>query len=193
MRDIIRTQKRKLGKFRLSDYIIAQKLGEERKILDVGCIGDIQMHKKLQAINHNGLVGIDINKKALSRLEEKDVYYYDIQKTDQISDLISKFGTFDFIVMTEVIEHLENLYDTLENIYKLLNRDGLILISTPNALSLRWLYQVNEMGYTDTCTDHIMWFDKQTLERLFLRHGFKVYQRITADMYHRLVMLFCKK
>lgn len=46
-------------------------------------------------------------------------------------------GSFDYVVMLEVIEHLQNPYFVLREINRVLKTEGILLLSTPNILNLK--------------------------------------------------------
>ena len=46
-------------------------------------------------------------------------------------------STFDLVVITEVVEHLENYHRVLREIHRILSPGGMIVVTTPNILSLK--------------------------------------------------------
>lgn len=46
-------------------------------------------------------------------------------------------NTFDIVTSTEVIEHLEHYRETLQESYRVLKKDGTLVVSTPNILNLK--------------------------------------------------------
>lgn len=46
-------------------------------------------------------------------------------------------NTFDLVTITEVIEHLENYHAIIREIYRVLNENGQIIITTPNILNMK--------------------------------------------------------
>jgi len=46
-------------------------------------------------------------------------------------------NTFDIVTSTEVIEHLEHYRETLQEAYRVLKKDGTLVVSTPNILNLK--------------------------------------------------------
>lgn len=80
--------------------------------------------------------------------------------------------TYDCIILFDVIEHVDNLSDTLQEIRKLLAERGILIIQTPNYNSLMqylskdWSWWMVE--------DHRFYFTKESLLNLFLHHRFSV-------------------
>ena len=112
------------------------------KILDVGCGGGI-ICEPLARLGAE-VTGIDFvpnNIKAAKIHCKKNglkirYIYKDIEK----SKLDEKF---DLILMFEVLEHLDNWKETIKNIKKNLNKDGIIIISTINRNLLSNLFAIN--------------------------------------------------
>jgi len=46
-------------------------------------------------------------------------------------------NSFDIVTMTEVVEHLEHYRETLQEAYRVLRKDGILVVSTPNILNLK--------------------------------------------------------
>ena len=73
----------------------------------------------------------------------------------------------DFIYLIEVIEHLENPYNILCNLKKMLSDNGVILISTPPGY-----YNENETNAYSEKT-HIHFFANRSLNFLLEKVGLK--------------------
>ena len=96
----------------------------EGSILDIGC-GDSYFDYQLLDNNKNinKLYGIDIYAKD----EYKDGNYIVLNNYDKL-----KNKKFDTIIMLDVIEHIENDAEFLENtVNKLLNKNGKVIITVP--------------------------------------------------------------
>lgn len=79
---------------------------------------------------------------------------------------------FDVITSFEVIEHINNPNEELEEIYKLLRAGGLFYCTTPNFNSLMRYYlkvDYNVIGYPE----HLSYYTKSTLNKVTKRHGFR--------------------
>ncbi|MFH1678530.1 MAG: class I SAM-dependent methyltransferase [Candidatus Omnitrophota bacterium] len=61
----------------------------------------------------------------------------DFRKGDLTQGLPFEDGSFDCVVMLEVIEHLKDPYFVLREINRILKKDGFLLLSTPNILNLK--------------------------------------------------------
>ena len=64
-------------------------------------------------------------------------------ETGTVLDLVNSQAKFDVITLWDVIEHVYDLKETLESIHLLLNKNGVLLISTDNFDSL-----ITDIGFT---------------------------------------------
>lgn len=94
------------------------ELAASASVLDVGC--DINSLKKT--------VG--------SKVTGVDLYGDPDFRVDFEKEKLSRFkdGEFDLVVCTEVLEHLDNLYEMIDEIHRVSNK--YIIISLPNCLDL---------------------------------------------------------
>jgi len=100
------------------------------KVLEAGC-GSMS---KIELLKDRFLSGIDISRKQLDRnpiLDEKilgDIQTYDLGN-----------NKYDLIVCWHVLEHLDKPKSTMNNFLKGVKNDGLIIIASPNPLSIKGL------------------------------------------------------
>lgn len=143
------------------------------KILDIGCgAGTVSFY--LADKGHH-VTGIDISKKAINECLKSTKLLGFKNVTFQVSDFPNDFKTtkkFDIIIFTEVIEHLENDKKAIELIYKLLNRNGHLILSTPSIYA-----PLARLGLTkdfDKRVGHLRRYTANQLEKLLKENGFKV-------------------
>jgi 2-polyprenyl-3-methyl-5-hydroxy-6-metoxy-1,4-benzoquinol methylase len=91
--------------------------------------------------------------------------------------LPSPDGSFDVIVSSEVIEHLENPRAMYRDLFRLLKPGGLLIVTTPNQESIRSLAALVTAGYfvnfSDNCYPaHITALLRKDLERIANEAGF---------------------
>lgn len=123
------------------------------KILDVGC-GLGQFLEFLGQEGYENFLGVDISSEAIHFCQEKG-----IPKVQLISDLKSFLltsGSFDLIVLNDVIEHLPKveILPILESLHEKLNAGGCLIVKTGNLASLvgaRMRYNdfTHETGFTE--------------------------------------------
>ena len=102
-------------------------------ILDIGCgCGHFLKHLKTKKLTL--LYGLDVNPHSLKITKNKNITTK-INMGD-IYSLPYELCTFDIIILTEIIEHLEYPEKALKSIYDILKPGGLLLITTPNRMGL---------------------------------------------------------
>jgi len=145
---------------------IASRYCKTGSMLDVGCnVGTL-----LEVGKENGWdgLGVDVNQDAVKVCLKKGLRakFMDIE-------LFKTKERFELIVMSDLIEHVNSPTKTLSLCRKLLNKDGCLMISTPDYGSLlsksmgaRWFHIKPD--------EHIYYFDKATIRVLLKKAGFRV-------------------
>jgi SAM-dependent methyltransferase len=88
--------------------------------------------------------------------------------TDQFAE--ERPGSFDVILMSQVLEHIQDLENMLQNLSKLLAPGGVIVIAVPHFGS--WLSRAQGKGDMFIVTpEHLNFFSSKGLASLFQRHG----------------------
>lgn len=121
----------------LSRYYFAQHYARGR-VLDIACgsgYGSKMIAKaKKKEISH--LVGIDLSMDAINYASHH--YYHPLLsfKQGDVMDprLVEKHGTFDTIISFETIEHIKDDRGFMDQLEKLLNPGGILILSTPFGL-----------------------------------------------------------
>jgi len=85
---------------------------------------------------------------------------------------------FDIITLWGVIEHFENLQAEIKKIYELLNPGGIVCLWTGNKNS--WLARLLGKHWWYIQGQHVQFFNKQSLNKLFINNNFT---NITIETY----------
>lgn len=155
-----------------------------KRVLHLGCVdtgllcerltrGELT-HQKLAEVS-NELWGIDINPEGISFLREQgfdNLITGDICHLNQIERLREK--TFDVIVASEVMEHLQNPGLFLKGVTTLMRPGETELILTvPNAFRIdTFLRLFRRIEFIHP--DHFYWFSYYTLTHFLQRNGFEI-------------------
>lgn len=147
-----------------------------KEVLDLGCVDNQpltnfkigKLHKFL-ALHARHVVGVDCNKKGVEYLRKKG---YDVLCGNAENIQLNK--KFDVVVGGELIEHVSNQGIFLDNIYNVLKKNGKLIITTPNAFSLRNILRQIFLGAVPTNKEHTLWHNCETLKNLLTRHNFKI-------------------
>lgn len=160
---------------------------EGKKVLDFGCsFGHISYY--LAKRGHE-VVAIDISKKRINAAKVCFPHPNIKYMAGDIASLNLEENSFDCILFLEVIEHCKNPYDTLINLNKLLKKDGVLVISTPNSmfyglgldaikqysrkLRKKEAKRVDNFIVAGDINDHIYSWTPKTLYRLLNYTGFR--------------------
>jgi len=154
------------------DFLLQKELWKNlkrcKKVLDIGCGSGRFMITAPKNVNVEGIEIIDSEIKKC--LEKK----LKVKKMD-IGKMHFQKDSFDGVVMSHVIEHLDNPPQILENIRKILKKDGKIMILTPN-------FSACYKHFYDDPT-HKRPFTKQSLFRVLYDAGFRNIT-IKNDVFH---------
>jgi len=135
-------------------------------LLDVGCRDGI-LRKYLD--NSVKYYGIDIEPKA-------DF----VQKVDVTVDRFPfKSNFFDYVVISEVLEHLDNQRHCLNEIYRVLKPEGILIGTVPNSLNANRIIMTFFNKRFRMTEDHYCSFDIDEIERLLKANRFEVIELYT--------------
>jgi 2-polyprenyl-3-methyl-5-hydroxy-6-metoxy-1,4-benzoquinol methylase len=90
---------------------------------------------------------------------------------------------YDVIVMSHVIEHVEDHKIFLKKTRELLKPNGKLLIACPNIDSILFKIQ-KDKWFPLSPGVHLWQFSKRTLSRLLKNNGFKIEKITTTNLYH---------
>jgi 2-polyprenyl-3-methyl-5-hydroxy-6-metoxy-1,4-benzoquinol methylase len=184
------------------------KLIQGEKILDVGCAGG-GLSKMLSDLGFT-VHAIDVLEDSIEVAKE---FANSPKITYEVRDVLKETfpkESFDGIVFLETIEHVENPAQFFREFHKILKPNGHLIVSTPNATSIKnLLYALSyrkknkqkklikeiseETLGTGTHIEHIFNWDFQTLVRLLDRCGFDVVEHSFARSGPIVIPIFGKK
>ncbi|MCL5411599.1 MAG: class I SAM-dependent methyltransferase [Patescibacteria group bacterium] len=157
---------------RIIELLVGEKPG---KILDVGCSsGDF-----VAGFADLGWepFGLEISNQKVAEAKKKGV---NCQVGDVSEELPFKDNTFKAIIAGEIIEHLVDTDAFIKELHRILKKDGVVIITTPNLASLenrvrllfgkypRWVdYKIESYG-------HVRSYTPKALKRHLTDNGFKV-------------------
>jgi 2-polyprenyl-3-methyl-5-hydroxy-6-metoxy-1,4-benzoquinol methylase len=158
------------------DILSLLNLRDGIKVLDVGC-GYGGAGKLIKAKYKAEVHGIDISPIAV----EKARIHYDsaISANIELYELLFEAKHFDFIICSDVLEHLSDPWNVLRKLKNYLKDDGQFAASIPNFRNADVLVQLidgsfdyQQYGVLDDT--HLRFFTYHSSIRLFERSGFKV-------------------
>lgn len=147
-------------------------------VLDIGCVGmgendqmggvDFifgELHKA-----HLNVIGLDIDDDGAKRMN-KQGYKVIVHDAQQKYNLKQKFDT---VVSEENIEHIANLKTYLDNVKRHMKKDGLFVLSTPNASCFDFMIQTWLFGKPQVNQHHTHVHTLDTITYLLESNGFKI-------------------
>jgi len=145
------------------------KRGDKREnlsVLDIGCgLGEFLNVCKKSAYN---VIGIDITKSVVNSLNEKGYEVY--QKS--LSDYCEMGKSFDWVSCLNLIEHVNNPMEAIEQLASLVKSKGRLVIQTPNGDAIK---KYGERAYgLHVDKEHLNYFSADQLVKLFNKYNFKL-------------------
>lgn len=137
-------------------------------ILEVGC-GMGYLTSALQRCGYARVLGIDVSPAAIASARRRYGDFY--QVADVMTFAAHSDERFDAIVMTEVIEHLEQPHALIRAASDLLQPGGILICTTPNRDFGGGPQQVWD---TDLPPLHLWWFGERALKLLAQQYGLQV-------------------
>lgn len=97
-----------------------------------------------------------------------------------LADVPFEPGTFDVVVMMEVVEHLSDPASYLRAAWRLLHPDGCVFLTTPNLRGVsgrHWGYRWHIIS-----EEHLTYFDSRSIEKLLTTAGFSKPRLLTTGI-----------
>lgn len=155
---------------------LLQSFGGTGKHLDFGSGKGELLRQISQKLPKLQLAGIDL-------MDRPDALDLEIgwSSVDLNKDLKTKDQEFDSITAIEIIEHLENPRHVFRELYRVLRKEGLLILSTPNNESWRsigsFLMRGHFVAFTDSSYPaHITPLNRKDLLRIAQEAGFQFVQ-----------------
>lgn len=159
-------------------------------VLDLGC-GEGEYANKLTESGFH-VIAADINDKRFKYSGKIEFKKLDLTEKIPFSD-----SSFEYCILTEVLEHIRNPYHLLSEINRILKKNGFLVLSTPNILNLKSRYRFllegtyeyfreplleQAEGVNEASDLHLTPFRYHELEYILFKTGFAV-ERLTTSIY----------
>jgi len=137
-------------------------------VLDFGG-GDGELKKYLPDVNYDILdLSDEHDFKKKHRVTLKNDVYID-----------SPSKSYDVVVLSEILEHIPNCYETLGEVSRVLRDNGRVIITLPNPFSMPYIIRSFLGKHQDPSKEHLYWFDWSYLTNLLESAGFELVSKKT--------------
>ena len=170
------------------------------RVLDVGCGNGSQL--ALPLARHGAAVtGVDTDAKSIAHARElaRDTHSARFETTS-VNELSE--GVFDVVILSEVLEHVNNPGEFLRTAVKHLTEGGVVIVTTPNGFGEfewdSWLFRLlraqkvvdamvrshQSLAATDNdSSGHVQFFTQRRLFKIFSSCGLKVWCAQAATLF----------
>lgn len=132
------------------------KIPTDAKIIEIGC-GLGYLTYSLQKSGFHSAFGLDISQEAVQKAKNTLGDYYIC--ADLFEYVKTNKGSFDIVILTEVIEHVENPMEFISSLLLLLKDTGTIIMTTPN----KSFFPDKAVWNTDLPPVHCWWFSEDSI------------------------------
>jgi len=140
------------------------------RVLDVGC-GSGVLLKEARLRGMEGW-GNDLN----NMIDDEEVSFI---QGDFLS--VTLEGKFDAVIFKDSLEHFPDPYTPLRRAHALLNRNGLLVINTPDANS--WLRYISGRRWIALKHEHLFLLTRKNMAGILSKTGFKLEHRLSSRRY----------
>jgi len=168
------------------DYISNSLINKDNvRILDYGCNTGyfLDFIKKHNQNKHFDLCGADINGHALKYAKQK----YNQYKFFEINEKFFNTEKFDIIILSHVLEHISDTQSFLQNLKKILKKDGELIIAVPqerirgDCTIIQLLYNIIRLRFENP---HLINYKYTDIEKILNQNGFTIkHSRFTHFFY----------
>ena len=157
----------------LLDYF--EQFRKTGKLIDVGCgIGYFLEEAKKRGWE---VYGTEYTEEAIQICEGKGI----TMKKGKLNPTDFEAESFDVITNFEVIEHINNPQEEIQNFNQILRKGGLVYITTPNWNALL-RYRLKAAYNVIVYPEHLSYYTPRTIKKLFKSKGFKSLKVMTTGI-----------
>jgi 2-polyprenyl-3-methyl-5-hydroxy-6-metoxy-1,4-benzoquinol methylase len=113
--------------------------------------------------------GVEFNEYAINYIRQRYTYKITTNK-----EFIKSSDTYDVITLFDVIEHLMDPFDFLSNIGRILNENGLLVMSTMDSNSVVSRLIGGKLEDFRRVKEHLYFFSRDNMASIMAKNGFEV-------------------
>ena len=142
------------------------KLNREDLIVDIGS-NDGNLLKRFKNMRVLGVTPENVGKKAIKEGIPTILDYFN-EKTSK--KILKNYGKAKIITATNVFAHIDNIKDLMNNIKRILTKDGIFITESHYFLTL-----MKTLQYDTIYHEHLRYYTLTSLKNIFKKFGFKVF------------------
>lgn len=178
--------------------VLERDVSRDVKILDVGC-GQGLLAKTLKENGFTTISGVDWLPPEKVSFKEC-LRSYSTINLNECESLGFPKSSFDVIICSDVLEHLENPSRIIRQMTDILKPEGQLVITIPNATNIfqRWRFFLtgNSTRYKvekPNSWGHITFFTSNIMKSLLQRSGLEIFKTYGGGCYHDGLWIFPNK
>ena len=161
------------------------KLQKKDLIIDIGSNdGNLlsNFKKKYEVL---GITPEEIGKIAIKRGIKTLIKYFDKNTANFV---VKKFGKAKIVTATNVFAHIENVYDVMKNILKILKKDGVFISESHYLASL-----IKTNQYDTIYHEHLRYYSLMSLKYLFNKFGLEIIHAKKIDTHGGSIRVYAAR
>lgn len=170
------------------DREILKFIDDRKTIVDIGCGEGILLEKIVQRFTQKTAIGIDASIENVSICKTHNLKVY----AGSVYELPLDDSSCDCVLFIEVIEHLDDPEKAIKEIYRVLNKDGKLILLFPHD-SMFKLVRILTFKYKEAFYDagHVRQFNPKDMERMLETASFRVLLKKNLPFYLWMISLHC--
>lgn len=172
------------------------------KVLDLGCGNGSQLAIPLAIDRRVEMVGIDPDPGSINHARELATSTENLRFICGGVEELGSHEHFDMVILSEVLEHLEHPGEMLAAATRVLDQDGVLIVTVPNGYGEfeidSWIFRAlrlqkvvdalatkrEVLASTDNCeSGHIQFFTPSRLRRLFREAGLVAFRECAGSFF----------
>jgi SAM-dependent methyltransferase len=163
-----------------------EKVSKDSLIVDIGSnVGTLLGHFK--NLGFNNVLGVEPSKNISKIALENDIPTINEFFSQKATDQIITQGSVDLLVSSNVVNHIDNLLDLLNNAKKILSEGGIFVFEVPYLLDL-----IKNTAFDTIYHEHVHYFGIKPLVLFFHNQGFSIYKIEKLDYMCGSIRVFAK-
>lgn len=160
---------------RVREVLVSQVPKDAKLILDVGCGSGWVANEFLK--KNKKVISLDISKTNPLKVKELYPFQNHFQIVSDSFRLPFASDSIDCVIASEIIEHVIDSKNFVKELFRVVRREGRLIISTPYKEKIRYTLCIHCNKKTPV-NAHLHSFDEKILQSLYTNNGLKKFEYI---------------